>query len=92
MHTQKVTPTALTDGVKYVEGSKIMNKLCTLCDVGRFGRIKNISLFYSDMLGDIYLKKEKRMIVAKEMTKNLSCFYLYMGYLIHFLKKVRKFI
>lgn len=92
MHTQKVTPIALTDGVKYVEGSKIMNKLCTLSDVGRFERIQNISLFYSDMLGDIYLKKEKRMRVAKEMTKNLSCFYLYMGYFIHFLKKVRKFI
>lgn len=92
MHTQKVTPTALVDGVKYVEGSKIMNELCTLGDVGKIERIQNISLFYSDMLGDIYLKKEKRIAVAKEMNKKLSCFCSYMGYFIYFLKKVRKLI
>lgn len=89
MHSNKVTPHALTSGLRYVEGDTFMYEIMKLAGLSWFATVKQRALFYSDMLGDIFVKSQQKREISKKMV-HTTALEKTIGKFLHAIKSLRR--
>ena len=89
MHTAKVTPKSLVNGLRYIEGDSLLVKVSSMARLSAFEIMKLRSLFYCDMLMDIYVDDSAKGNIGHKMT-NTSVLQKTIGRALCYLKKIKQ--
>ncbi|MBQ9093558.1 MAG: glycosyltransferase family 2 protein [Prevotella sp.] len=89
MHTAKVTPKSLINGLRYIEGDRLLVEVTLMAKLSSFDTMKLRSLFYCDMLMDIYVDDAAKGGIGRQM-KNTSVLQKALGRIFCLLKKIKQ--